>query len=301
MRVTWIGLGHMGLPMASNLARRANDVGDELVVYDVDEGARAAASAEGLTVAGDSVAAVNSAEVVFTMLPNGEIVTEVLMHLFADLDPDTVVVDCSTIASADVAALHGAARGHGIRFVDAPVSGGTAGAAAGTLTFMVGGAVEDLERVAPLLGAMGARTFHAGEVGRGQDAKVVNNLMLAINMQSVVEAARLADRLGLEHRTLVDIATQSSGDSWVLRAYYPVADVVDSSPAGRNFEGGFATALMLKDLRLALAAAASHGLAMPAASLVETRLQELVDLGAAHRDFSILVRDTDELGMAGAR
>lgn len=293
MKIAWIGLGNMGLPMATNPARRARDVGDELAVYDVDEAARASAHANGLAVARDMVVTATAAEVVFAMLPKGAIVADVLGQVLPHLAPGAVVVDCSTIASTDVVELHGKAQVQSIRFIDGPVSDG-ADAAGATLTFMVGASADDLAEVTPLLEAMGIRILYAGEVGRAQDAKVVNNLMLAINMQSLSESARLADSLGLDHRTLVGIAAQSSGDSWMLRSYYPVPDVVDTAPAGRNFEAGFATELTLKDLRLALAAATHHGLTTPEVTLVESRLQTLVDQGAAPRDFSILVRDSAE-------
>ena len=287
MRIAWIGLGNMGLPMASNLQSSGLDV----VAFDVSPAALEAASQAGISATGNARDAVAGADIIVTMLPAGSFVLDVLGNgdVVAASSDGALFIDCSTTSVADAHAIRDLVTGHGRRFLDAPVSGGTAGAKAGTLTFMVGAQLADLERSRPILQAMGSRIFHAGDIGSGQTAKIINNLLLAVNTQALCEAANIASGLGLDHKVLLDIATASSGDSWALRQYYPVAGVVETAPSNRAFQNGFATRLMLKDLRLALAAADQAGCSAPSGELVERQLVQLMERGLENEDFSRLV------------
>ncbi|MFC7449036.1 3-hydroxyisobutyrate dehydrogenase [Rhodococcus daqingensis] len=300
MKVCWIGLGNMGLPMAGHL----RDAGHDIVGFDLSPGARSAASAAGVPTADSVETAADGADVVCTMLPKGEHVRAALLDsgVLDISNPEALVIDCSTISATDARDIGSAVAATGRRFLDAPVSGGTTGAQNGTLTFMVGGARADLEAARPLLEAMGARLFHAGELGAGQSAKMVNNMMLAMNMQSTCEAAVLAQRLGIDPQTVIDIAGVSTGDSWALRNYYPVAGAVDAAPSSRDFAGGFAVTLMRKDLGLALDAAAVHGIDATATAEVARRLERLIDEGRGSLDFSALIQLVDgTVGAGGAR
>ncbi|MEH6621179.1 MAG: 3-hydroxyisobutyrate dehydrogenase [Dietzia maris] len=283
-RIGWIGLGNMGAPMANNAAV----AGYDLVAYDLSSDARS--GAEVPTV--DSPAeALRDADIVVTMLPKGEHVRAALIDSGAlnGAKSDALVIDCSTIAVDDVTALSEAVTSQGRQYIDAPVSGGTTGAEAGTLTFMVGGSESEFETAQPILETMGTRVFHVGAVGAGQAIKMINNMMLATNLQGVAEAAVLADRLGVDHSTLIDVASVSSGDSWVLRNYYPVPGPVPSAPSNREFQGGFSVALMAKDLGLALASADAMEVDTAAGREVSRRLQMVTDEGNASLDFSSIV------------
>lgn len=283
-RIGWIGLGNMGAPMANNAAV----AGYDLVAYDLSSDARSGAE---VPTVDSPVEALRDADIVVTMLPKGEHVRTALIDSGA-LDgakPGALVIDCSTIAVDDVTSLSEAVVGQGRHYIDAPVSGGTAGAEAGTLTFMVGGDASELDTARPLLDVMGSRVFHVGAVGAGQAIKMINNMMLATNLQGVAEAAVLADRLGVDHSTLIDVASVSSGDSWVLRNYYPIAGPVPAAPSSREFRGGFSVALMAKDLGLALASADALKVDAVAAREVARRLQKITEEGDASLDFSSIV------------
>lgn len=286
MRVVWIGLGNMGLPMAHNL----HSAGFDVTGYDVNPAAVAAAREAGIPVSRTPGEALAGADAVVTMLPAGAFVLDVLESIdLAVTSTDALVVDCSTTSVADARAIHDLVSGHGRRFLDAPVSGGTTGAQAGTLTFMVGSAGDDLTDATPVLEAMGKRILHAGDIGAGQTAKIINNLLLAVNTQVLCEAASIASGLGLDHKVLAEIAGASSGDSWALRQYYPVAGVTETAPSNRAFQGGFATRLMLKDVRLALDAAELAGCTSLSGALVEQQLTRLMDRGLENDDFSRLI------------
>lgn len=286
MRIAWIGLGNMGLPMVRNL----HSAGFDVTAYDVNPAAVTAASEAGIPVSETAGEAVSAADTVVTMLPSGAFVLDVLNSVdLGATSTDALFVDCSTTSVADARAMHDLVSGHGRRFLDAPVSGGTTGAKAATLTFMVGAAGDDLERATPTLAAMGARILHAGDVGAGQTAKIINNLLLAVNTQVLCEAAGIAAGLGLDHKVLAEIAAASSGDSWALRQYYPVAGVTETAPSNRAFQDGFATRLMLKDVRLALDAAELAGCTSLSGALVEQQLATLVDRGLENDDFSRLI------------
>ncbi|MEZ5670599.1 MAG: 3-hydroxyisobutyrate dehydrogenase [Alphaproteobacteria bacterium] len=291
-RIAFLGLGNMGLPMARNLVAAENSV----VGYDVGEAAQAAAVAAGLEVAATAAEAVAKADAVVTMLPAGDAVSQAYCGeggVLASASPAALLIDSSTIDVATSRQVHAAAAAAGFAMVDAPVSGGVAAAAAGTLTFMVGGETAALQRAEPLLHAMGMTVVHAGPAGNGQAAKICNNLMLGIQMVSVCEAFLLARRLGLEDQALFDIASKASGQCWSLTSYCPVPGPVPGSPANRDYRPGFAAAMMLKDLRLSQGAAAEAGLATPlgahAAALYEAYCT--ADGGAA--DFSGIIRWLD--------
>ncbi|CAM2955948.1 3-hydroxyisobutyrate dehydrogenase [Prescottella defluvii] len=296
MKIGWIGLGNMGLPMAANL----HSAGYELVGFDLSSDAREAAATQGIPTTDSPVTVGADADVLITMLPKGDHVRAALLDsgALAVSAPTALVIDSSTIATTQAVDIAGAVIATGRRFLDAPVSGGTAGAANATLTFMVGGAEADLDEARPLLQSMGARIFHAGDLGAGQSAKMLNNMMLAANMQSTCEAAALAQRLGIAPKTVIEIAGVSTGDSWALRNYYPVGGAVESAPSSRDFAGGFAVTLMRKDLGLALDAAAAHGVDAAATAEVARRLDVLADNGFGGLDFSALVRLVD--GTVGA-
>lgn len=291
MKICWIGLGNMGLPMATHL----HSAGHDVVGVDLSADAREAAGAAGLRTTDSAATAADGADVVVTMLPKGAHVRAVLLEsgTLTAAGDHALVLDCSTISGAEAREIGAAVAATGRRFLDAPVSGGTAGAQNATLTFMVGGASADLDAARPLLELMGARIFHAGDAGAGQSAKMVNNMMLAMNMQSTCEAAVLAERLGITPQTVIDIAGVSTGDSWALRNYYPVAGPVAAAPSSRDFTGGFSVALMRKDLGLALDAAAEHGVDTAATAEVARRLENLIADGRGSLDFSSLIHLVD--------
>lgn len=290
--IGWVGLGNMGRPMAANLVKAGHTVQG----FDVVEAAVTAAAEDGITPAKSIEEAVNGAEIVFTMLPKGEHARSVYLTDGGVLEvasKDTILVDSSTIDFDTARALHDAAREAGYVFLDAPVSGGVTGAAAGTLTFMVGAEDEDFEAAKKYIEPMAGNIFHAGGDAAGQAAKIVNNMMLAISAQGVVEGAVLADRFGLDPETFINIAKVSSGDSWPLRTWYPVPGVVDTAAANNGFKPGFAVSLMRKDLGLALAGGESQGVPLDAAQLVADKLDKLIDEGWELADTMALIRNVD--------
>lgn len=290
--IGWVGLGNMGRPMAANLVKAGHTVQG----FDVVEAAVTAAAEDGITPAKSIEEAVKGAEIVFTMLPKGEHARSVYLTEGGVLEvasKDTILVDSSTIDFDTARALHDAAREAGYVFLDAPVSGGVTGAAAGTLTFMVGAEDEDFEAAKKYIEPMAGNIFHAGGDAAGQAAKIVNNMMLAISAQGVVEGAVLADRFGLDPETFINIAKVSSGDSWPLRTWYPVPGVVDTAAANNGFKPGFAVSLMRKDLGLALAGGESQGVPLDAAQLVADKLDKLIDEGWELADTMALIRNID--------
>ena len=231
------------------------------------------------------------------MLPKGEHAKTVYLGeggVFDNASTSTLLVDSSTIDFDTATELHQAARDRGFKFVDGPVSGGVSGAAAGTLTFMLGGDDVDVENAKTFIEPMAGNIFHAGGEGAGQAAKIVNNMLLAISLQGVVEGAVLAQRFGLKPEVFYDIAKVSSGDSWPLRTWYPVPGVVDTAAANNNFEAGFSTMLMHKDVGLALDGAKTQGVTLSAAELVYSRLQQLIDDGNGDLDCSAIIGLVDE-------
>lgn len=260
-RIGFLGLGHMGLPMAKNLVA----AGHEVLAFDVMEPARDAGREAGLRITESAAAAVETAEVVVTMFPAGQFVIDAYVGpdgsggLLNVAPPDTLFLECSTIAVAEAREAHRLAETAGQRCVDAPVSGGVVGAENGTLTFMVGGSEADFEAARPILEAMGKRIVHCGGAGLGQAAKVCNNMILAISQIAVGEAFVLGERLGLSHEALFDVAANASGQCWALTTNCPVPGPVPTSPANRDYQPGFAGALMAKDLGLALHAIEDTG------------------------------------------
>lgn len=289
MKVAFFGLGNMGLPMARNLAK----AGHEVVGYDVVEAARERARAANLAVADSPAAALGGAEAVITMLPAGPHVREAYLGedgILAHAPAGALLVDSSTIDVETARLVHREAEARGFVMVDAPVSGGVAGAEAATLTFMVGGGDEAFARAKPLLEAMGRAVIHAGGPGTGQAAKICNNMMLGIQMISVCEAFVLAERLGLEHERLFEIASKSSGQCWSLTSYCPVPGPVPQAPSNRDYRPGFTAAMMLKDLGLAQQTAQQAGSATPLGAMAAQLYRLFVQQGNADLDFSAIIR-----------
>lgn len=283
--IAFIGLGAMGSGMAANLAK----AGHRVRAYDLTPAAVEAAVAAGCEAAASVGEAVAGAAFVVTMLPTGAHVLDVYQNgegVLAHAHPDAVLIDCSTISVEDARAAGDSARERGFLMCDAPVSGGVAAATAGTLTFMVGGTVDEFEKAQPILQAMGKAVIHAGQSGAGQAAKICNNMLLAISMIGTCEAFVLAEKLGLDAKAFFDIASQSSGQSWSMTSYAPVSGLVPTAPSNRDFTNGFAGALMLKDLRLALEA--THGVGMTAALALKSEeiYSEYIVKYPPNRDFS---------------
>ena len=288
MRAAFLGLGNMGRPMAQNLARAGHTVHG----WDVAAPALQAFAEAGGVLAPDRAAALDGAEAVITMLPAGEHVRAAYLGdggiIAAAAKSGVLLIDGSTIDVASARAVGAAAAAAGLDMLDAPVSGGVGGAAAATLTFMVGGPESAFARAESLLRAMGKNVVHAGAAGAGQAAKICNNMMLGIEMIATAEAFVLADKLGLDRQKLFDIAKVSSGQCWSLTSYCPVPGPVPASPANRDYAAGFATALMLKDLLLSQLAAAESGAATPLGAHAARLYQALVDAGEGGRDFSAM-------------
>jgi 3-hydroxyisobutyrate dehydrogenase len=281
-KIAFLGLGNMGLPMAINLAK----AGHELAGFDVAPAAIAAAEAAGLRTAGTAPAAVAGAEIVISMLPNGALLRDLYETVLPHIADGALMIDCSTVDVAAARAAHAGAAARGCASLDAPVSGGTAGAAVATLTFMVGGATAAFARAQPILAAMGKKIVHCGDAGAGQAAKICNNMILGISMIAVAEAFVLAEKLGLSHQALFDVASTASGQCWALTSYCPVPGPVPASPANHDYQPGFAAALMLKDLTLA--AQEAGGIA-PLGAKAAAIYKDFVDAGAGGRDFSAII------------
>jgi 3-hydroxyisobutyrate dehydrogenase len=248
MRIGFIGLGNMGAPMAANLVT----AGHAVAGYDV-----AAPAPEGVTPVASAAEAARGAEIVITMLPNGAILRAVAAEIIPAMTPGAAFVDCSTVDVASARAVAAEAGAAGLLPVDAPVSGGVGGAAAGTLTFMAGGSEAAFAKALPLFEVMGSRAVHCGPSGNGQAAKICNNMILGVTMIATCEAFALADKLGLSRQAMFDVVSTSSGQSWSLTTYCPAPGIGPKSPADNGYTPGFAADLMLKDLRLSQEAAAA--------------------------------------------
>ena len=285
--IAFIGVGNMGGGMALNLVK----AGHEVWAFDLSADALARVVAGGATAAASAADAATGADVIITMLPAGAHVKAACEGaLFDAAGPDAVLIDCSTIDVATAKALGEAAAARGLAMVDAPVSGGTAAADAGTLTFMVGGPGAAFEKARPVLAAMGKAVIHAGGPGMGQAAKICNNMILGATMIATAEAFVLAEKLGLDAQTFFDISSKASGQSWSMTSYCPVPGPVPASPANRDYQGGFAAALMLKDLKLAMAAAQAAGASVPMGAQGEALYQLFVNNGGAATDFSGIIK-----------
>ncbi len=256
MKIAFIGLGNMGGGMAANLVK----AGHEVRAFDLSEAALGAAREAGCETFATAKEACQGAEAVVSMLPNGAIVKQVYWdEVIGHAPGGAILLDCSTIDVATAREVIEVTEQHGYEMVDAPVSGGIAAAAAGTLTFMVGGSDEAFARAQPILAAMGKAVIHAGGPGTGQAAKICNNMLLAIHMIGTCEAFAMAEKLGLDAQTFYDISSVSSGQNWSMTSYCPVPGVGPVTPADNGYQGGFAAGLMLKDLKLAMEAAAGVG------------------------------------------
>jgi len=287
MKIAFIGLGNMGGGMAANLVK----AGHEVHAFDLAEAALAAARAAGCTTFASARDACAEAEAVVSMLPNGAIVKQVYWDTVIGHAPEgAILMDCSTIDVATAREVIAVSEAHGYQMVDAPVSGGIAAAAAGTLTFMVGGSEEAFARAEPILAAMGKAVIHAGGPGTGQAAKICNNMLLAIHMIGTCEAFAMAEKLGLDPQTFYDIASVSSGQCWSMTSYCPVPGVGPKSPADNGYQGGFAAGLMLKDLKLAMEAAAAVGAKVPLGDHARAIYEDFARENATV-DFSGIIRE----------
>jgi len=283
--IAFIGLGNMGNPMAANLVKAGHAVrGFDLMAANLET-----AKANGVAIAADARAAVEGADVVVTMLPAGRHVLSVYEDIVPAAASGTLFIDSSTIDVDSARKAHAIATEGGMLSIDAPVSGGVGGAEAGTLTFMAGGSQEAFAKAEPVLEPMAGKVVHCGEAGAGQAAKICNNMILGISMIGVGEAFVLAEKLGLSHQALFDVASTSSGQCWSLTTYCPVPGPVPNSPANRDYKPGFAAALMLKDLRLAQEAAQSAGAVTPLGAEA-TQLYALFEaMGHGGTDFSGII------------
>jgi len=290
-KIAFIGLGHMGGGMAPNLAK----AGHEVRAFDLLPEAVKHAEEGGCTSAPSTAEAVKDADVVITMLPAAKHVRAVFHD---DVAPNAkkgaLLIDCSTIDVASAREVGEGLKKLGFEFVDAPVSGGIAAAAGGSLTFMVGGSDEAFERARPFLEPMAKAVIHAGQLGAGQAAKICNNMILGATMAATCEAFVLAKKLGLDLQTFFDISSKASGQSWSMTSYAPVPGVGPDTPADHDYEGGFAAALMLKDLKLAADAARSVGAYTPMGGEAEELYQRFVDRGGGNKDFSGIIKMIDD-------
>ena len=290
-RIAFIGLGHMGGGMAPNLVK----AGHEVRAFDLSEEALSKACEQGCGRAGSTEEAVKDAEVVITMLPAAKHVLDVYRgQVFGYAPPSALLIDCSTIDVGSARAVEEEASAKGYEMVDAPVSGGIAAAAGGTLAFMVGGSNEAFAKAKPFIDPMAKAVIHAGGPGAGQAAKICNNMILGATMAVTCEGFVLAQKLGLDPQVFFDISSQASGQSWSMTSYCPVPGVGPKTPADNDYEGGFAAALMLKDLKLAEEAAQSVGAYTPMGGEAEELYQRFVDRGGGNKDFSGIIKMIDD-------
>jgi 3-hydroxyisobutyrate dehydrogenase len=289
--IAFIGLGNMGGPMAANLVK----AGYKVVAFDLAGASREQARSDGAAIANSAAAAVKGADVVVTMLPAGKHVIGVWNEVISSMTRGALIIDSSTIDVESARAAHALAEKHGIASVDAPVSGGTGGAKAATLTFMCGGEESAFAMAKPVLEKMGKKIVHCGGAGAGQAAKICNNMILGISMIAVGEAFALAEKLGLSHQALFDVASTSSGQCWSLTSYCPVPGPVPASPANNGYKPGFATALMLKDLTLSQDAAKTAGAATPLGRHAQDIYQAFDAAGNGGMDFSGIIQHVRDL------
>ena len=286
-RIAFIGLGNMGGFMAANQAK----AGHRVAAFDLSQGALDRAAAAGCVPTASVTEAVRDADIVITMLPAGPHVLKVYAEQIIGAAPSSaLLLDCSTIDVETARKVATLARDAGYAFADAPVSGGTVAADAGTLAFMVGCDEGDFERIEAALEPMSRATMRAGDHGAGQAAKICNNMILGITMIGTCEAVALAEKLGLDPVKFFDIASKSSGQSWSVSSYYPWPGPVPTAPSNRDYQGGFATAMMLKDLKLAQEAAAKAGATTPMGAQAEALYALFDGLGHGGRDFSAMLQ-----------
>jgi 3-hydroxyisobutyrate dehydrogenase len=287
MKIAFIGLGNMGGGMAANLVKAGHSVN----AFDLSAEALERAQANGCFVFSAVREAVAGVDAVVSMLPNGKIVDSVYGNdVFGAAPAGAILLDCSTIDVDTARKVTADATAKGYAMVDAPVSGGIAAANGGTLTFMVGGSDSAFARAEPILAAMGKAVIHAGASGAGQAAKICNNMLLGIHMIGTCEAFALAEKLGLDLQKFYDISSVSSGQNWSMTSYCPVPGVGPASPADNDYQGGFATALMLKDLKLAMEAAASVGADTPMGNRAAELYTAFDEAGHGGADFSAIIK-----------
>ncbi|MFT4135663.1 NAD(P)-dependent oxidoreductase [Microbacterium sp.] len=285
--IVWIGLGHMGGPMTANLVAAGHTVRG----VDLNPAAAEAAASHGVEVAGSVAEALVGADACFTSLPKPEHVRSVYADaVFPHADAATLLLDTSTVDIDTSRWCHAEASAHGLSFVDAPISGGTAGAAAHTLTFMLGGREDDVERARELVAPMAGAVIACGGPGSGIAAKLVNNMMLLVEVMALSEGSQLAEQLGLDHRVFYKVASVSSASSWAQRLWYPVPGVVETAAANRNFDATFSVDLARKDCSLAVHAAHGTGVRIPAAELALAQLDQLVAEGLGGKDCTIVAK-----------
>ncbi len=285
--IAFIGLGNMGGGMAANLVK----AGHQVQAFDLSEAALAKAGTQGCAAFDTVIGAVSGVDAVVSMLPNGKIVDDVYRNDVIGHAPDgAILIDCSTIDVATARAVASRAAAKRYDMVDAPVSGGIAAANGGTLTFMVGGSDDGFARAEPILAAMGKAVIHAGGSGAGEAAKICNNMLLGASMIATCEAFVLAEKLGLDLQTFYDISSKASGQNWSMTSYCPVPGVGPQSPADNGYQGGFATALMLKDLNLAMEAAQSVHANVPMGERAAALYAAFEKSGAGNQDFSAIIR-----------
>ncbi|KWX56945.1 3-hydroxyisobutyrate dehydrogenase [Mycobacterium sp. NAZ190054] len=282
--IAFLGLGNMGGPMAANLVAAGHTVHGFDLVAELKE----AAKAKGANVFDSGAAAVEEADVVITSLPNGSIVKSVYDEVVPAAKAGALLIDTSTISVDDARAIHAQATGKGLAQIDAPVSGGIKGATAGTLAFMVGGEDDAFERAKPVLDPMAGKIIHCGASGAGQAAKLCNNMVLAVQQIAIGEAFVLAEKLGLPAQSLFDVITGATGNCWAVHTNCPVPGPVPTSPANNDFKPGFATALMNKDLGLAMAAVSSTGASAPLGTHA-AEIYEQFTKDHADKDFSAVI------------
>jgi 3-hydroxyisobutyrate dehydrogenase len=291
--IAFIGLGNMGGPMAANLVK----AGHKVIAFDLVAASRDQAKADGAAIAESSVGSVKGADVVVTMLPAGKHVISVWTEVIPSMAKGALIIDCSTIDVESAKQAHALAAKHGMLSIDAPVSGGTGGARGATLTFMCGGEDKAFAAAKPVLENMGKRIVHCGGAGAGQAAKICNNMILGISMIAVGEAFALAEKLGLSHQALFDVASTSSGQCWALTSYCPVPGPVPASPANNGYKPGFASNLMVKDLTLAQDAAGATGAATPLGKHAQEIYKAFDAAGHGGVDFSGIIEHVR--GLAG--
>ena len=288
MKIAFIGLGNMGAPMAANLAATGHDV----VGFDP-----AGVSVDGVTIAASGAEAASDADTTITMLPNGEILRAVAKEIIPVMKQGAALIDCSTVDVDSARTVARQASNAGLLSVDAPVSGGIGGAAAGTLTFMAGGSDDAFAKAAPLFDIMGQKAVHCGEAGAGQAAKICNNMILGVTMIATCESFALADKLGLDRQKMFDVVSTSSGYSWTMNAYCPAPGVGPQSPADSGYQPGFAAELMLKDLRLSQQAADSADADTPMGQLATALYEQFVEReNGMGRDFSAMLPRFEKRG-----
>ncbi|MHA6262145.1 3-hydroxyisobutyrate dehydrogenase [Arenibacterium sp. CAU 1754] len=288
MKIGFIGLGNMGAPMAANLATAGHDV----TGFDMSE-----VTVNGVTMSDSAAAAARDADVVITMLPNGQILRQVAAEIIPAMSQGAALVDCSTVDVDSARTVADQAKAAGLLPVDAPVSGGVGGASAGTLTFMAGGSEAAFAKAAPLFDIMGQKAVHCGGSGAGQSAKICNNMILGVTMIATCEAFALADKLGLDRQKMFDVVSTSSGSSWSMNTYCPAPGVGPQSPADNDYKPGFAADLMLKDLRLSQQAAESADADTPMGALAQALYGQFVEQeGGSGMDFSAMLPRFEKRG-----